>query len=54
MKTLLPSEVALLRQFIDEVESLIDADDGTCFQCQHIDLLANAKEILEDDESTDT
>jgi len=45
-KVLTPSELQLLIELINEIESLIDADDGTVFQMQHIDYVSNAKEIL--------
>ena len=54
-KALTRAEVAHLYDFIEELEALIDADDGTCFSCQHIDKLDVIKEILgysgESDES---
>lgn len=40
------AEVAHIKEFIEEIDALIDADDGTCFGCKHIDQLALIKEIM--------
>ena len=45
-KNLTKAEVAHIYDFIEEMEALIDADDGTCFSCQHIDKLDTIKEIV--------
>ena len=45
-KNLTAAEVKFLHEFVEELEALIDADDGTCFSCQHIDQLDTVKEIL--------
>lgn len=45
-KTLTGAEVKFLHEFLEELDALVDADDGTCFMCRHIDMLETAKEIL--------
>ena len=40
------ADLSHIYRFIEEMDALIDADDGTCFACQHIDQLATVKEIV--------
>lgn len=47
MKTTL---LTLLREFLEEIESLIEADDGTVFQLQHIEMLEDLTDLLEEEE----
>jgi hypothetical protein len=44
--TLTRAEVAHIHNFIEELDALVDADDGTCFTCRHIDQLETIKEIV--------
>ena len=45
--TLTLSTVQRMRAFLLEIESLIDADDGTVFQIQHIEDVAELHERLD-------
>lgn len=45
-QTLTKAEVQHVLDFIEELEALVDADDGTCFACRHIDQLETLKEIF--------
>lgn len=36
-----------IRNFLEEMESLIDADDGTVFMIQHVDMIAELTERLD-------
>ena len=42
--------ITLLREFLEEIESLIEADDGTVFQLQHIEMLEDLTDLLEEEE----
>ena len=40
------AEVKLIHEFLEELDALVDADDGTCFSCKHLDQLSTIKEIM--------
>lgn len=42
-----PETEQVIQTFLEEMESLIDADDGVVFQIQHIDMIVEIKERLE-------
>jgi len=50
-KLLTDAEVDHVKDLIEELESLIDADDGTVFMIKHIDQVAVLREIIYGDES---
>ncbi len=41
--------LALMREFLAEIESLIEADDGLVFQLQHIEMLEELVDLLEEE-----
>lgn len=43
--------LTVLREFLSEVWSLIDADDGDVFQIQHIELAEELEQLLEEEEN---
>lgn len=46
----------MMLEFLKEMESLIEADDGTVFQIQHIEQLEEITDLIEEtlNESIDT
>jgi hypothetical protein len=43
-----PRLLEILEEFLPEMEALVEADDGTVFQCQHIDMLEEMSDLLEE------
>ena len=43
---LTPQELIAIAEFIQELEALIEADDGTCFCMKHIDQLEDIKKMI--------
>lgn len=41
----------LLIQFLEEIQSLVDADDGTVFQVQHIEMLDELIGLVDKEDS---
>lgn len=44
-----PQLLSLLLEFLAEMESLIEADDGLVFQIQHINLLEELRDQMEEE-----
>lgn len=44
-----PRLLSLLLEFLAEMESLIEADDGLVFQIQHINLLEELRDQMEEE-----
>lgn len=41
--------LSLMRSFLEEIESLIEEDDGTFFTLQHIEMLEELVDLLEEE-----
>lgn len=41
--------LAVMMEFLEEMQSLVDADDGTVFQIQHIDMLIELEQLIEEE-----
>lgn len=41
--------LSLMMEFLSEMESLIEADDGTVFTLQHVEMLEELVDLLEEE-----